>query len=216
VDLDMSVYCVNNFIERIEMRLVDIDEPSSSPVRCERRLNLLANYLKPGDVGAELGVFKGSFSEYLLATQPAKLYLVDPWYRAGSEWRWAQGDKSTVNALIKILTTCKEEIVDGIVEPRVEFSQEFLASLPDRFLDWVYIDTTHTYEQTKLEVSLALSKVKIGGYIIGDDYASHADAYHKGVYLAVQEYVKNGVFDLVIDGAEQQFVAVVREIQEAA
>jgi len=193
------------------MRLEDLVEPSSSPTRCTKRLELLKPYLRAGSFGAELGVFRGAFSDYLLSTSPSKLYLVDPWYRAGSDWSWAKGDKSTVNALVKILDAYKDDIANGVVEPRIEFSQEFLASLPDRFLDWVYIDTTHTYEQTKLEISLALSKVKVGGYIIGDDYTSHPTAYHKGVYLAVQEYVKNGVFDLVVDGAEQQFVAVVRE-----
>lgn len=193
------------------MRLEDIYESSSSPARCLKRLEILKPYLRPGSLGAELGVFRGAFSDYLLSTSPSKLYLVDPWYRAGSEWSWAKGDKSTVNALVKILDAYKGEIENGWIEPRVEFSQEFLLNLPDRFLDWVYIDTTHAYEQTKLEISLALSKVKVGGYIIGDDYTSHPDAYHKGVYIAVQEYVKNGIFDLIVDGVEQQFVALVKE-----
>lgn len=97
-----------------------------------------------------------------------------------------------------------------MIEPRVEFSQNFLVSLPDRFLDWVYIDTTHAYEQTKLELSLALKKVKVGGYIMGDDYNSHINAYHQGVYRAVQEFVDNGHFHLLVDGSEQQFCAIVR------
>ena len=191
------------------MRLDDNDEPSSSPLRCRNRIDLIMNYLKPGAVGAELGVFKGSFSDYLLSTGPSKLYLVDPWYRAGSEWRWAQGDKSTVNALIRILEAYRDEITAGVIEPRVEFSQEFLFGVKDRSLDWVYIDTTHTYEQTKVEISLALIKVKIGGAIIGDDYTSHQNAHHKGVYRAVQEFVSNRAFSLSVDGAEQQFLAIV-------
>jgi len=191
------------------MRLRDNDEPSSSSERCINRLNIIKGFLQPSAIGAELGVFRGAFSDYLLSTSPSKLYLVDPWYRAGREWKWAKGDQSTINALIRILEAYKPEIEKGVVEPRVEFSQEFLVNQPDRSLDWVYIDTTHKYEQTKLEILLALAKVKVGGYILGDDYSSHPDAYHKGVYLAVQEFVANGLLNLIVDGTEQQFLAVV-------
>src|SRR5690348_16539487 len=46
--------------------------------RAERR-KLLGRFPR-GGVGAEVGTWKGDFAEQLLAlTQPAHLYLIDPW-----------------------------------------------------------------------------------------------------------------------------------------
>jgi hypothetical protein len=192
------------------MRLTNFDDPSSSPERCRARLDVLRPYMPTDSVGAELGVFKGSFVDYLLETGPKKLYLVDPWFRDFKAWKWAAGDQSTLNAYMAILEAFRPEIESKVIEPRVEFSQDFLASLPDSHLDWVYIDTVHTYEQTKIELDLAMRKVKRSGYIIGDDYNSSPQAYHKGVYQAVQEYRDNGFLDLLVDEREHQFVAQIR------
>ena len=35
--------------------------------------------IKPGDVCAEVGVWKGEFSHYILQCKPSKLHLIDPW-----------------------------------------------------------------------------------------------------------------------------------------
>ncbi len=192
------------------MRIENLDDPSSSPQRCEQRLDVLRPYLKPGGVGAELGVFKGSFVDYLLTSGPKRLYLVDPWFRAVPKWTWAAGNQSTRQALVDILVAFQPEIDARIVEPRIDFSEDFMRSLPDGHLDWVYIDSTHTYEHTKLEISLSLAKVKKGGYIMGDDYNSYPDAYHKGVFLAVQEMERAGLIEVLVREVAHQFVARAR------
>lgn len=189
------------------MRLASLDEPSSSPAKCRTRLRVLGEFMKPDAVGAELGVFKGAFVDYLLSTRPSKLYLVDPWYRATAEWPWAEGDGSTVRALEAILRAFDGDIGRGVVEPRVEYSQHFLASLPDDHLDWAYIDTLHGYGQTKLELELCLRKVKPSGFILGDDYTDDVGHPHHGVYRAVKEFESAGRLELIVDGVERQFVA---------
>jgi hypothetical protein len=163
--------------------------------------------MKPDSVGAELGTFKGGFIDYLLKSKPKLLYLVDPWYRATPEWKWAQGNQSTTLALVCILEEFQEEIASGLIQPRVEFSQEFLMAIPDQSLDWAYIDSTHTYDQTLLELSLCVSKVKKDGLIMGDDFSLHPGARHKGVSEAVYEMVRIKKIELLVDGREQQFVA---------
>lgn len=192
------------------MRLETPDEPSSAPAKCKRRMSLLREFMRSGDVGAELGVFKGSFLDHLLATKPSRLYAVDPWYRAGAAWKWASADQSTRKAFITILQTFSEEIDAGILIPRVEFSHEFLKSIPDKSLDWVYIDTTHTYEQTLMEIELSITKVKPGGHIMGDDYVSDPDHPHYGVWKAVQMYSQSKHLDIVLDGEGRQFVGKVK------
>lgn len=188
------------------MRLQSNVETSSSPEKCAARISTIAAFLKPGMQGAELGVFKGAFLDHLLTTKPKRLFAVDPWYRAGPEWEWAKGEKSTLRAFIKILDEFAEEIAGRLLEPRVEFSQQFLQSIPNQSLDWVYIDTTHRYEQTKTEIDLSLQKVRSGGLIMGDDYTSDPMHKHYGVYRAVQENVAAKRLELLVDGENRQFV----------
>lgn len=46
------------------MRLACLDEPSSSPTRCEWRFSALQQYMSVGAVSAEIGVFS-AFADYL-------------------------------------------------------------------------------------------------------------------------------------------------------
>ncbi len=189
------------------VRLHTPDEPSSTPEKCLARLEVLRPFLPQGSVGAELGVFKGSFIDHLLSTKPRKLYSVDPWYRSSQSWEWAKGDKSTLNAFKRILEVFEDEINTGTLTPLVEFSEVFLASLPDDSLDWAYIDTTHSYNQTKRELDLCCRKVKRSGFILGDDYFPNPSHKHHGVWKAMNEFVGSGQLELVVDGEASQFVA---------
>lgn len=189
------------------MRLETLDEPSSSPKRCKMRFDVIRPYLDEDSVGAEIGVFKGAFLAYLLSTRPKKLYAVDPWYRLSSEWPWAQGDKSTVEALLRILKEYRHEIETRLIEPRIEYSYEFLQSIPDGTLDWVYIDSSHLYEGTIQELTLAEKKVKSEGLILGDDYNSDPDSRHHGVFKAVREFSDEGRLTMLVEGDGMQFVA---------
>lgn len=170
------------------------------------RFNVIRPYLTAGAVGAELGVFKGAFIDYLLSTKPQKLYAVDPWYRLSAEWPWAVGDKSTVKALTDILTEYRTEIAGRLLEPRVEYSTEFLAGLTDDSLDWVYIDSSHAYEPTLAELTLCERKVKPSGFIIGDDYNEDPTSKHYGVCKAVKEHVAANRLSLLVQGEGMQFV----------
>jgi hypothetical protein len=51
----------------------------------------LLGLLPRGSVGAEIGVWRGDFSAWILRTvRPARLHLIDPWaFRSGGEYREA-------------------------------------------------------------------------------------------------------------------------------
>lgn len=169
----------------------------SDPERCQSRINFLGKYILPGSRGAELGVFTGAFIDWLLALYPAMLYVVDPWYRQGSTWEWAVGKPSTLEALVNILRLFSGEINAGTLIPVVDYSENFLRNLKNGSLDWVYIDTTHAYEQTKVELLLACSAVGEDGIILGDDCDENPKARHHGVYQAVKELESAGILILL-------------------
>jgi hypothetical protein len=139
--------------------------------------------------------------------QPERLHLVDPWYLVGTEWAWEHGDRSTIHALNGVLQAFEGELAHGQVVLNIAYDQDFLPTLPDAYFDWIYLDTTHAYEQTKLELQLLQKKVKPSGVIAGDDWQPDPSHPHHGVYRAVQEVLAEGKYQMLyVDTHNLQWV----------
>ena len=86
----------------------------------------------------------------------------------------AFGDYSA--EIIARTTPSKLYLVDAWGSARVEirrgFSTVVLAALPDDHLDWVYIDTNHSFETTMAELTLCDRKVKADGLVAGHDFCT--------------------------------------------
>jgi predicted O-methyltransferase YrrM len=124
-----------------------------------------------GGVVAECGVAYGDFTaDILRICRPRTLYLIDAWSRD----RFNAG-------LEKVRSRFAGSIADGIVQIRVGLSTDVLAEFADGALDWVYIDTDHSYLTTLAELRLAKLKVKPDGVIAGHDY-SVAGRLSAGLY----------------------------------
>ena len=146
----------------------------------ERR-NFLERCIPKRGIGAEIGVFKGQFSPILLSvTQPNRLHLVDPWYLLGVEWSWARGNRSTIDALCSILRRFRQDLSSGRVVLNIGDDLDVLRTFPNGYFDWVYLDTTHDYEQTTKELELLKDVVKSGGIIAGDDWVERPSHRHHG------------------------------------
>ena len=146
------------------------------------RMHLLGA-LPKGGVVAEVGVAFGEFTkQILLRNTPEKLHLVDAWeperYQTGLE---------------QILERYSKEIAVGTVEVNRGLSTQRLAEFSDDYLDWIYIDTDHSYTTTRDELLLASKKVKPGGIIAGHDFASGnpVKAIPYGVIEACHEFCVN-------------------------
>jgi len=136
--------------------------------------------LPKSSVCAELGVNEGGFSRQILdSVLPKKLHLIDSW---DSE-RYKNAYNTVLNAFDKELQSEKIEINRG-------YSTEVLKVFPDRYFDWVYIDTTHSYEQTKAELEICRVKVREGGIIAGHNYSmgNWIGQVKYGVVEAVHEF----------------------------
>ena len=139
-------------------------------------------------IGCELGVFEGEFSNLLLKTNKfKKLYLVDLFEgiidsgdKYGNNIVYRSGDD-----LLKLVSNKFEN--ETSIEIVKKDSISFLQHFPDNYFDFIYIDTSHQYEHTKIELNLSLNKIKKGGIISGHDYNKYR---FEGVVRAVDEFSK--------------------------
>lgn len=180
----------------------------------EKRKNLgrkkvLTKLLPIGGVGAELGVHKGHLTPGLLSWfDPEILYVVDPWYLLESNWDWAAGDKSTVNAVARVVRRIRPALESGQAKLVIADDRDFLGGLEDNILDWAYLDSSHMYDHTLEELELLVNKVKRGGVIAGDDWQSHSGHRHHGVCRAVREFEDSGRLKLFYsDDSNHQWAA---------
>jgi hypothetical protein len=195
---------IKNVIKRISgispIRLVE--KPASGDVRLAR--TRILELVPKGTVGAELGVFKGSFSTIILeVVQPMRLYLVDPWwveygeyypnwgaYTNGGQLRTKEAYEQAVVSVQSVSSACEVKFC-------VERSADWLSSLEDEHLDWAYLDSTHEYADTIKELGLLARKVKRSGLILGDDWQLERTHMHHGVFKAIQEFSRKEPFEII-------------------
>lgn len=172
----------------------------------------IVKLLPPNSVGAELGVFTGLFSS-LLAREPkiAQVSFVDPWWEAFGDhypdWgAYTDYGRVSTRKAFEIARTriSRAALPNRIIE--VAFSYDWLQNQPDQSLDWVYLDSTHSYEGTSRELHLLEKKIKDNGMIFGDDWQTDRNHRHHGVSLAVNAFLKNSNFELMFCGAHSQWV----------
>ena len=132
------------------------------------RLDML-DLLPQNAVIAELGVEEGLFSKEILARCfPTQFMLVDTWPDA------------------RIKATC---VTNAMIPEKTVMHQttsvEYLKSLTENSLDWVYIDTDHTYATTKAELEAAA--IAVNGSIIELLSSSTTRFHHhaNGLYVLI-------------------------------
>lgn len=168
------------------------DSPSNPRVQ-------LLSMLPKAAVCAEIGVWKGDFSQLILSrTQPSKLHLIDPWlFQPEFAKRMYGGSVAkSQQDMDDILEEVRSKVADS---PNVVFnrqkSADALPDFEDDYFDWVYIDGNHYYDYVRADLNLCLRKVKPGGAITGDDYG-WGKRYGFPIRKAVQEFVEaNGLMD---------------------
>ncbi|MEQ8282896.1 MAG: class I SAM-dependent methyltransferase [Parvibaculum sp.] len=168
------------------------------------------NRLPKGSVGAEIGVFRGHFSEKIIdIVRPEKLYLVDIWTKVGEFFGWSSpytnsNSLPTLVARQEVEARVKRRGYSEKVQIVEEYSNIFLKNIPEK-LDWVYLDTSHKFENTLNELRNCAAALKGDGHIVGDDFHASRDHPHYGVFRAVNFFVKESDFEFVAAGAGNQF-----------
>jgi len=129
-------------------------------------------------VGAEIGVQRGHHARTLCRSVPdLKLFCVDP---------WGPYNKQTQEKSDRIYEHCLSRLERF---KNVEFmkmtSMEAVKLIPDRSLDFVYIDGLHEFDPVIMDIVHWSPKVRIGGIVSGHDYYCF---YQGGVMPAVNAY----------------------------
>jgi F5/8 type C domain/Methyltransferase domain len=169
----------------------------------------ILEYAEPGGIGAEVGVFRGHFSEVILGTlAPRKFYLIDPWEKLGKSFSWS--DSYTNEGSLPTRVARRDAELRSARYPQTE-----TVFIEDRFpdckaailepLDWIYIDASHQYQATLREIAESAELLKPGGVIFGDDFYPDRSSLQQGVFHAVNSFVKSGLFEFVASGPSGQW-----------
>jgi tetratricopeptide (TPR) repeat protein len=192
--------------------------PEEGPVDHEgiaERRRWLLSFARKGGIGAEFGVFRGHFAAVIARElAPTRLFLVDPWTKEGELFDWgpdpytnfntlttAQAFLDTRHRMEEHASLCDIVYVEDYCE---NFCRNF-DRFSERKLDFVYLDTSHNYHDTLVQLDLLDSIIQPDGVIMGDDWAPDVTHPHHGVMRAVHEFVKRADYQIVIAGPHAQF-----------
>jgi len=173
----------------------------------------ILEHAKVGGTCAEFGVFRGHFSEVIARVlAPETLYLVDPWTTGATVFEWGDHPHSMKLTRNNTLTTkeAMEETRARVARyPAVKLVEQtledFCRGYTGKPLDMAYLDTSHTYDDTVLQLDLIASILAPDGLICGDDWEADPAHPHHGVFRAVNEFVKKTEFQFVAAGPDNQF-----------
>ena len=139
-------------------------------------IDIIKKELGTGLIGAEIGVNKGYNASYICnIIQPKILYLIDPWnnfFDPASGEIIGEAQYLMAKELLKSFTCCK------IIR---EASYNAIKTFDNESLDFVYIDSEHTYIAVLQEARQWYPKIRKGGILSGHDF--------------IQSQVKNAVMD---------------------
>ena len=120
----------------------------------------------------EVGVHEGDFASKILKECDSieKYYMIDPW-RHLDNWNKPLNENDDVFEQFLSETKLKTNFAaDKRVILRGK-TTEVIEEIPDAELDFAYIDGDHTLKGIAIDLIRVFPKIKIGGWIGGDDFS---------------------------------------------
>ena len=176
-----------NIVETVNvgLRLLRKARNIKSQILKSDRRDFLFELLPKNSICAEIGVYKGDFSQRILdKTNPKKLILIDAWDKS------VMIDNSHVCNILQedmeiIYKNVQRRFAKKNVEIKRKKSIQALREYANNIFDWIYIDGSHEYNDVLDDLEMSLIKVKKGGLIVGDDYANAKGKWENDVIRAV-------------------------------
>lgn len=161
-------------------------------VRGMTREDLIPGLVKSDDgIGAELGVWQGAFSSYILNNWGGTLLMVDIWREQDHETYFDimnqpqvlqdQAMQKAINAVLRF---------QGRYQIKRMTTVDAAKDVEDNSLEFVYIDANHSYEATYADLVAWYPKVKPGCLVAGHDFLDSENncGSRFGVVKAVTEF----------------------------
>lgn len=146
------------------------------------------------EVGVEIGVQRGKFSEQILKAWPGKLYLIDPWESQHQEACYCISDLSQeVHDVWYAETVERMKLFGDRSVIRRGFSTAEGACFEDESIDFVYLNGNHHSHESMLNnLRMWFPVVRFGGIVAGYNFLD-GDSYGctLGVKSAVTEFLAN-------------------------
>ena len=153
------------------------------------RYALVRSLPKEYQVGVEVGVRNGMYSEYILMNNTnLTLYSIDPWE---DNYQMTESEKMFEECSWRLKKfNERSKMIKG-------WSPQVTEQFDNNFFDFVYIDADHSYESIEKDIEAWWPKIKHGGILSGHDYGGN----WPGIKQAVDEFVvKNNITNLKLTG----------------
>jgi Methyltransferase domain len=151
------------------------------------------------NIGAEIGVLGGTYSEVLCLANPSlKLFCIDS---------WGMGERRLHDYHVRKWEMAKIKLAPFTTVLMREFSLDALQKFEDGSLDFVYIDANHNFEAVSKDITGWAKKVRVGGIVSGHDYHPTYLKGSMGVTEAVDTYVKATSVDLQLTTKEKENIS---------
>jgi predicted O-methyltransferase YrrM len=122
----------------------------------------------------EVGVWKGAFAAYMLSecSSIRRYYMLDAWRKLDRWNKPCNRENALFENYFRQAVNATRFAKDKTIVLRGTTS-EVIEQIPDGSLDIAYIDGDHTLRGIAIDLICTYPKVKIGGYLAGDDLAPH-------------------------------------------
>ena len=158
----------------------------------------------------EVGVAYGIFSTLLLERlQPEKFIAIDSFAITADSEPWQQSflKESKMTHLEYYHHKFQKQIEKGQVELHPGLSWEMLARMPDKSVDYLYLDAGHSYEEVVKDIEQVRRIMKDDGIIQFNDYTLF-DCFAfipYGVPKAVHEFMLKENYEMLFLCLHRQF-----------
>jgi hypothetical protein len=147
---------------------------------------------------AEVGVYRGDLAAHILAECPdvKTYYMVDPWRNLADWNKPANRGEFEFQAIFEDAMAKTGFAGDRRVVLRGK-TVEVGNRIPDRTLDFCYIDGDHTLRGLTVDLNRMYGKVRQGGWIGGDDFVpsiwQHHSRYEPTLVFPMAVYFAEGM-----------------------
>ena len=152
----------------------------------------LLKWLPRNAIVLEIGVWQGEFSEMIRSlASPVELHLLDPWaHQQQFSTTWFGSQKDGQIGMDGIHNKVATRFAS---HPEVKIHRNYSCTLPYLFengkFDWIYIDGNHYIDGTFVDLYNSFSKVKIGGFLVGDDVHWYDNSHTMSVKKALDNFI---------------------------